>query len=126
MSGASGGRIDTVVSSDGTEIAYQTVGEGPGVLLVPGALAIASDFDEFARELADRFTVHTIERRGRGQSGPQGHGYSIDSECDDVKAVQAATGAKLLARRRGRAGSTRRSSSSSAPPGSPLETRAAE
>jgi pimeloyl-ACP methyl ester carboxylesterase len=60
------------------------------------ALAIASDFDEFARELADRFTVHTIERRGRGQSGPQGHGYSIDSECDDVKAVQAATGAKLL------------------------------
>ena len=89
-------RSSTVVSRDGTEIAYQTVGAGPGVLLVPGALAMASDFDAFARELADRFTVYTIERRGRGQSGPQGDEYSIDSECDDVAAVQAATSAKLL------------------------------
>lgn len=96
MSGVSDRPTDTVVSGDGTEIAYQTVGDGPGVLLVPGALAMAHDFDAFARQLADRFTVHIIERRGRGQSGPQGDDYSVDSECDDVAAVQAATGAKLL------------------------------
>jgi pimeloyl-ACP methyl ester carboxylesterase len=96
MSGGRDRRVDTVVSRDGTEIAYQTIGKGPGVLIVPGALAMAHDFDAFARELAERFTVVTIERRGRGRSGPQGDDYSIDSECDDVAAVQAATGAKLL------------------------------
>jgi len=96
MSGGRDRRIDTVVSRDGTEIAYHTIGKGPDVLIVPGALAIADDFGAFARELAERFTVGTIERRGRGQSGPQGDDYGINSECDDLAAVQAATGAKLL------------------------------
>lgn len=69
-------RTDVVVSADGTAIAYRTLGKGPAVLIVPGALAVAADFDAFARELAERFTVHTIERRGRGESGPQGDDYS--------------------------------------------------
>jgi pimeloyl-ACP methyl ester carboxylesterase len=91
-----GSEPDVVVSADGTAIAYQTVGKGPAVLVVPGALAVSSDFAAFARELADRFTVHTMERRGRGESGAQGDDYSIDSECEDVAALQAATGATLL------------------------------
>ncbi len=89
-------RTDVVVSADGTAIAYRTVGKGPAVLVLPGALAVAADFDAFARELAERFTVHTIERRGRGGSGPQGDGYSIERQCEDVAALQAATGATLL------------------------------
>ena len=89
-------RIDVVVSADGTRIAYRTVGQGPAVLVVPGALAVAADFDAFARKLSERFMVHTIERRGRGQSGPQGDDYSIDRECEDVAAVRAATEAALL------------------------------
>ena len=89
-------RTDVVVSMDGTAIAYRTVGKGPGVLVVPGALAVADDFDAFAGEFADSFTVHTIERRGRGESGPQGDDYSIERECEDVAAVQTATGATLL------------------------------
>ncbi|RPI20144.1 MAG: alpha/beta hydrolase [Actinobacteria bacterium] len=44
----------------------------------------------------ERFTVHTMERRGRGGSGPQGDGYSIARECEDVLAVQSETGASLL------------------------------
>jgi pimeloyl-ACP methyl ester carboxylesterase len=94
--GPSPPQTDVVVSADGTPITYRSVGHGPAVLLVPGALALAADFDALARELADRFTVHTIERRGRGQSGPQGDDYSIERECDDVAALQAATGAALL------------------------------
>src|SRR6266542_259671 len=81
-------RTDIVVSADGTEIAYRTVGKGPAVLVVPGALAVATDFDAFARELAHRFTVHTIERRGHGESGPQGDDYSIERECEDLAALQ--------------------------------------
>lgn len=89
-------RTDVVVSADGTGIAYRTVGKGPALLVVPGALAVAADFDAFGRSLADRFTVHTIERRGRGESGPQGDDYSIERECEDVAAVRAATEATLL------------------------------
>lgn len=53
-------------------ISYRTTGTGPGLVIVPGALALATDFDRLAAALAARFTVHTIERRGRGASGPQG------------------------------------------------------
>jgi pimeloyl-ACP methyl ester carboxylesterase len=89
-------RTEVVASADGTEIAYRAVGKGPAVLVVPGALEVATEFDAFARELAHRFSVHTIERRGRGESGPQGDDYSIDRECEDVAALQAATDATFL------------------------------
>jgi pimeloyl-ACP methyl ester carboxylesterase len=57
---------------------------------------MASDYAAFARALSEHFTVHTIERRGRGESGPQGGDYSIVKECEDVLALQAETGAALL------------------------------
>jgi pimeloyl-ACP methyl ester carboxylesterase len=85
-----------VTSGDGTRIEYRTVGSGPAVILVPGALALARDFDGLARALATRFTVHAIERRGRGGSSDNRGGYSIQRECEDVAAVQEATGATLL------------------------------
>ncbi len=86
----------TVRSSDGTTISYLSVGSGPAVIVVPGALSLASDYTAFARALAEHFTVHTIERRGRRQSGPQGNDYSIVKECEDVLALQRKTGASLL------------------------------
>jgi pimeloyl-ACP methyl ester carboxylesterase len=57
---------------------------------------MAGDYAAFARALSEHFTVHTIERRGRGESGPQGDDYSIVKECEDVLALQAETGAALL------------------------------
>jgi pimeloyl-ACP methyl ester carboxylesterase len=89
-------RVTIVSSSDGTAIAYTTTGTGPGLILVPGALAVAADFTLLAHALADTFTVHVIERRGRGASGPQGDRYTIASECADLQAVQSATGAALV------------------------------
>jgi pimeloyl-ACP methyl ester carboxylesterase len=85
-----------VVSKDGTTIAYLSVGTGPAVLVIPGVLSIATDYSTFARAMSRHFAVHTIERRGRGHSGPQGDDYSIVKECEDVMAVQAATGAALM------------------------------
>ncbi len=102
MNGASDGplptRTDDVVSADGTAIAYRTVGNGPPVLVVPGALAVANDFEGFARELAKRFTVHTTERRGRGESGPQGDDYSIERECEDRAAPAGSHGCHVPVR----------------------------
>lgn len=49
-----------------------------------------------ADALAARFTVHTIQRRGRDGSGPQGPEYGIATECADLAAVRAATGARYI------------------------------
>lgn len=83
----------TVESRDGTSIAYETVGEGDGLMVVGGAWRTARDYLRFGRALADSFAVHLIERRGRGRSGPQGPAYSIEREIEDLIAVQAHTGA---------------------------------
>lgn len=90
------GATHTVLSRDGTTISYLSVGTGPSVLVIPGVLSMASDYTAFARALAEHFTVHTIERRGRGSSGPQGEDYSIVKEGEDVLALRAETGATLL------------------------------
>lgn len=90
------GTASTVLSADGTTISYLTVGSGPSVIVIPGALSMAADYAAFAHALAEHFTVHTIERRGRGESGPQGEDYSITKECEDVFALQAKTGASFL------------------------------
>ena len=90
------GTRPTVLSTNGTRIGYLSVGGGPSVLVVPGVLSMAADYAAFARALSEHFTVHTIERRGRGESGPQGDDYSIVKECEDVLALQAETGAALL------------------------------
>ena len=88
--------IHTVVSQDGAKISYLTLGSGPAVIVIPGALSLAADYAAFGRALAERFTVHIIERRGRGQSSPQGADYGIHKECEDVLALQRQTGASVL------------------------------
>ena len=88
-------RLGSVRSADGTTIGYRSHGEGPAVIVVPGALGVAADFDSFARALTG-FAVHVVDRRGRGSSGPQGDRYTIDKECADICAVRDQTGADLL------------------------------
>ena len=85
-----------VLSQDGAKISYLTMGSGPSVLVIPGALSMAADYAAFASALAEHFTVHIIERRGRGLSSPQGDDYSILKEREDVLALQQETGASLL------------------------------
>jgi pimeloyl-ACP methyl ester carboxylesterase len=81
----------TVRSADGTTISYFTTGRGEPLIVVPGALSTAAKYASFAAALGQTHTVHTIERRGRGLSGPQGRDYGIVKECQDLVAVQEAT-----------------------------------
>src|SRR5207247_9142193 len=83
-------------SQEGAKISYRSRGSTPSVLVIPGALAKAADYAAFAGALAEHFTVHIIERRGRGLSSPQGDDYSILKEREDVLALQQKTGAPLL------------------------------
>lgn len=88
--------IKSTRSRDGTMIGYRQYGKGPGMIVLPGALAVAEDFDSLAIALGRHFTVYTVNRRGRAGSGEQGVDYSIHKEIDDVNAIQRATGAEYI------------------------------
>ena len=83
-------------SQDGTEIAYETLGAGPGLLVLGGAWRAGRDYLPFAGALASDFEVHVIDRRGRGRSGPQGPDYGIERELEDLRAVRAQTAATIV------------------------------
>jgi pimeloyl-ACP methyl ester carboxylesterase len=89
-------RSGFVQSRDGSHINYLSMGTGPSVIVVPGALSTAANYTDFGHALARHFSVHTIERRGRGLSAPQGEHYGMHAECEDVLALQRETGAELL------------------------------
>ncbi|MGO9903617.1 MAG: alpha/beta fold hydrolase [Solirubrobacteraceae bacterium] len=90
------GKSGIAISRDGTAIGYQTLGAGEGLLVVGGAWRSARDYLSLARALTSSFTVHLIDRRGRGGSGPQGENYSIERELEDLFAVQVQTGATIV------------------------------
>jgi pimeloyl-ACP methyl ester carboxylesterase len=81
----------TVTSRDGTRIAYDRVGNGPPVILVNGALAGRAAGAELAKLLAERFTVYTFDRRGRGDSGDT-RPYALGREIEDIAALIAEAG----------------------------------
>ena len=81
-----------VTSEDGTPIAYDTIGAGPVVVVVNGAMSKASDAAPLAQALADAgFTGVVFDRRARGDSGDT-RPYSPDREAEDLAAVISATG----------------------------------
>ncbi len=59
----------SVISKDGTIIAYEQTGTGPVVILVAAALADRGGTRRLAGQLAEHFTVINYDRRGRGKSG---------------------------------------------------------
>jgi len=85
-------RTGHVRSADGTTIAFECCGDGPPLLLVDGALCCRETGPSrpLAVLLADRFTVYSYDRRGRGYSGNTGvrppHG-AVGREVEDIAAV---------------------------------------
>lgn len=76
-----------VTSKDGATIGYRQLGDGPGVVLVHGAMESAQSHMQLAAALADAFTVYMPDRRGRGLSSPYGNDYSIQREVEDLDAL---------------------------------------
>ena len=75
-----------VISKDGTRIVYDKVGQGPAIVLVEGATATRSSFEELANLLAPRFTVYSYDRRGRGDNSDT-LPYSVEKEIEDIEAL---------------------------------------
>ena len=79
-------RHEQVTSADGTQLAVTVTGDGPPLVVCPGSLATARDWQLVARELAPRLTTYALDRRGHGRSGDD-PAYSLDREQDDLAAV---------------------------------------
>ena len=86
--------MNKVVSKDGTELAYDVTGTGPGLVLIAGAFTGRAYFAEYAEALSSAFTVVNYDRRGRGDSGDTTP-YAVEREWEDLHAVQSATDAQF-------------------------------
>jgi pimeloyl-ACP methyl ester carboxylesterase len=80
--------MPTVTSKDGTQIAFEKIGQGPAVILVDGALCYRAHWGQgpLAQALATHFTVYTFDRRGRGESGDT-QPYTVEREIEDIAAL---------------------------------------
>jgi pimeloyl-ACP methyl ester carboxylesterase len=80
--------MPTVVSKDGTSIAYNVLGSGPAVILVDGAMGFRwfGAPSELAELLAGEFTVYCYDRRGRGESGDT-QPFAVEREIEDIEAL---------------------------------------
>jgi pimeloyl-ACP methyl ester carboxylesterase/GNAT superfamily N-acetyltransferase len=86
-----------ISSADGTPIALFTSGTGPPLILVHGASADHTTFRVVGPLLAKHFTVHAIDRRGRGASGDT-QPYAIEREFEDITTVASVLAAETGAR----------------------------
>ncbi len=80
--------MSKVTSKDGTQIAFETKGSGPAVILVDGALCYRSfgPMSELSGLLAPRFTVYLYDRRGRGESS-NSQPFAVEREVEDIDAL---------------------------------------
>jgi len=78
--------FETVKSKDGTHIVCERRGHGPPLLMVHGSSVDHTRWGGVVNELAERFTLLLMDRRGRGRSG-DGPAYAIEREFEDVAAV---------------------------------------
>ena len=75
------------------DLAVLSLGSGPGLVVVHGSMQSAVSQLDLAVLLSAQHTVHLMERRGRGRSGPYPIGACTETEVGDVAAALAATGA---------------------------------
>jgi pimeloyl-ACP methyl ester carboxylesterase len=79
-----------------SSVDVRTVGRGPGLVVIPGGTRRAHHYDKMAAALADQFTVHMIDRRGRGASPPIDDDYSLETEVSDAIEVLDETGSRQI------------------------------
>ncbi|GAE08026.1 alpha/beta fold hydrolase [Paenibacillus sp. JCM 10914] len=87
--------METVISKDGTQIAYTKQGTGPALILVSSAAADQQDASSIAEHLSTNFTVYNYDRRGRGRSTDTAP-YEPAREVEDIEALIAAAGGQAL------------------------------
>lgn len=82
------------VAVNGADLYCEIRGEGPAVLLIPGATGDADHFAQVAPLLADEFTIVTYDRRGNSRSSAATTAGAawMDEQADDAGALLDALG----------------------------------
>jgi pimeloyl-ACP methyl ester carboxylesterase len=80
--------MNTVISKDGTKIAYDVTGQGPALILVAGAFSYRKFPGQvkLAGLLSKHYKVYNYDRRGRGDSG-DAPSYAVEREIEDLRAM---------------------------------------
>src|SRR5215218_9445869 len=86
--------MERITARDGATIVVHPTGSGPGIVVVHGGGVTIGSYRQLARKLADRFTVHLYNRRGREDAAPRSEPYTVDQDIDDLAAVLEHTGAR--------------------------------
>jgi pimeloyl-ACP methyl ester carboxylesterase len=87
------GELQRVRSRDGSLLGVEVLGSGPALLAVHGGTADRTRWAPVRDALAQRFTLHLLDRRGRGDSSQEADGaYALEREAEDVVAVAEAAG----------------------------------
>ena len=83
-----------VTARDGTALAVHSLGNGPGLLCVPGGPGRAAEYLEDLGGLAEHRTLHLLDNRGTGASELPSDRASLrlDRLPDDVEDVRVALG----------------------------------
>ena len=98
LMGSQAGRLTSsfVTSRDGYRIQYWQLGQGPGVVMLHGAMESARSHLTLARAISDCFTVYLPERRGHQLGFPFVDGYCMQKEIEDLAALLDQTGARHI------------------------------
>jgi pimeloyl-ACP methyl ester carboxylesterase len=89
--------MGTVISRDGTRIAYERTGAGPALIAVDpaGSYRALRPMRPPVELLAADFTVYLYDRRGRGDSTDTAP-YAVEREVEDLAALIAEAGGTAL------------------------------
>ncbi len=77
----------SVLDVPGAHLYYETHGDGPLLVLIPGAGGAADVFRMLTKHLAGRYRVVIYDRRGFSRStldGPQDYEHRLETDADDV------------------------------------------
>jgi len=80
----------SVLEVPGARLYYETVGDGPPLVVIPGGNGTAHIFGPITQHLAKRYTITTYDRRGFARSqleGAQDYGRRLQIDADDALAV---------------------------------------
>jgi pimeloyl-ACP methyl ester carboxylesterase len=89
--------VEHAVSADGTRIGWEVAGAGAPLVLLHGSVADRGRWAAVRDGLARRFTLHLVDRRGRGLSRAEAEGpYALAREAEDVAAVLGVVGPGAL------------------------------
>jgi pimeloyl-ACP methyl ester carboxylesterase len=86
--------VQRVPAKDGAEIVLHSLGTGPGIVVVHGGGVTVEMYRRLAIRLADGFTVHLYNRRGRADAAARAEPYDGEQDLDDLATLLAHTGAR--------------------------------